>query len=538
MSKLRSHRRLVPIVILSLILAYALIVPALDPQAVHRVDLNAVYQPPSAQHWFGTDQLGRDVFVRAAQALRLSLLLALCATFFSTVLGVIGGMLAAAFGGIIDRIIMRSVDALNAIPHLLLGVVVLALWPGMAWAIVLSIALTHWTQVARIIRARLVQERERGYVSLARASGAPAAAIWCTHLVPAAIPQAGIALVLMLPHAIWHESALSFLGVGLPPQSASLGLILEDARAGILLGAWWLLFFPALLLVLVSWSVAVFAHAQPRTAPTMARRSTRSTPRQGQREGQGEGRQVDTAAIAATPEGGVTPALEARDLTVWAQDAAGGRVHLLSKVSFGALPGTITMIMGKSGAGKSLLLKSLAGLLPHDLHSGGELRVNGHSVTQLQIAKLRGSSLVFIPSSAATALNPVRTVGSMLRSELRRNHQPHRHEALVQIMQQVDLQPQLLKSYPHELSGGQAQRVLLSLALISRAETVLLDEPTSALDRATRDVVIGVLSRLAHQGSSIVMTTHDPQLAGAFGARVVRIEGGHLMEKMASEVGA
>ncbi len=168
---------------------------------------------------------------------------------------------------------MRLVDVTNALPHLLLAVVIVALWRGQWWAIVLSIVLTHWTQVARIVRSRLLAERTADYVLLARASGASSAAIWCTHLIPAVAPQAAIALVLQLPHAIWHESSLSFLGVGLPPESASLGLLLEDARGGLLAGAWWLLVFPAGLLVLVSWSTASLVDTAGR------RRGRRAFPR-------------------------------------------------------------------------------------------------------------------------------------------------------------------------------------------------------------------------------------------------------------------
>ncbi|MCO1337844.1 ABC transporter permease, partial [Kocuria polaris] len=242
--------------LLGLAVLYAVLVPWLQPLDPRAVDLSAVLRAPSAEHPFGTDQLGRDVWIRSAQALRMSLMLALLASLASTVLGVGIGWLAAWRGGVVDRVLMRLVDATNAMPHLLLAVMIVALWPGRWWAIILSIALTHWTQVARIVRSRLISERTADYVHLARAGGAPASFIAFTHLIPAIAPQAAIALALQLPHAIWHESALSFLGVGLPPESASLGLLLEDARGGLASGAWWLLVFPAGLLVLVGQATA------------------------------------------------------------------------------------------------------------------------------------------------------------------------------------------------------------------------------------------------------------------------------------------
>ena len=156
-----SRPRLLPLALLGLAVLYAVLVPWLQPLDPRAVDLEAVLQAPSPEHFFGTDQLGRDVWIRSAQGLRMSLLLALLASGFSTVLGVGVGLLAAWRGGLVDRIAMRLVDATNALPHLLLAVVIVALWRGQWWAIVLSIALTHWTQVARIVRSRLLA-RTRG----------------------------------------------------------------------------------------------------------------------------------------------------------------------------------------------------------------------------------------------------------------------------------------------------------------------------------------------------------------------------------------
>lgn len=241
---------------LLLVAAYALIVPltdAADPRLVH---LGAFLAPPSPEHPMGTDLLGRDLWVRCAQALRISLLIAAAAALASTVIGVLVGALAGAAGGIADRIAMRVVDGTNALPHLLLGLVLLSLFRGQWWAIVASIGLTHWTQVARIVRAEILQVRTLDFVNAAIGAGATRIQVWCTHLLPAVIPQALIAVVLLLPHAVWHESSLSFLGVGLPPNDPSLGTLLEDARAGLLAGGWWLLAFPAGLLAATALALA------------------------------------------------------------------------------------------------------------------------------------------------------------------------------------------------------------------------------------------------------------------------------------------
>jgi ABC-type dipeptide/oligopeptide/nickel transport system permease subunit len=251
--------------------AYAVVVPLFSSVDPRVVELDRALAAPSGAHLMGTDLLGRDLLVRCAQGLRVSLLLAAAAAIVSTVLGVIIGTASALVGGFVDKLVMRLVDATNALPHLLLGVVIASLWRGQWWAIVASIGLTHWTQVARIVRSEILSIRTREHVLAAISFGASRRQVWATHLVPAVVPQALIAVVLLLPHAVWHESALSFLGVGLPPNDPSLGTLLQDARSGILAGGWWLLVFPAGLLTTVCLAIAgIGGHLRDRAMPRRA----------------------------------------------------------------------------------------------------------------------------------------------------------------------------------------------------------------------------------------------------------------------------
>lgn len=264
------QRSWLPSAVLALVLAcYVILAPILAPDSWHEVHLEQARQPPSTRHWFGTDNAGRDLFLRAALGLRISLLIASLCAVLSTLLGMLVGTLAAASGGWRDGVLMRLADATNALPHLLLGIVVVAFFPGSPVAIIASITLTHWPPVARIVRSVTLATHRMDHVDAAYLAGASRWAVVRRHLLPAAAGQGAVAMVLTLPHAIWHESTLSFLGFGLPPDRPSLGTLLEISRAEIFLGAWWTLALPALLLVATTLAVAGLATVlRQRLAPS------------------------------------------------------------------------------------------------------------------------------------------------------------------------------------------------------------------------------------------------------------------------------
>ncbi|OZE24347.1 ABC transporter permease [Rhodococcus sp. 05-2254-6] len=259
-------------VALAALTVYAVAVPMLAGVDDRVVDFSSARLGPSAQHPFGTDSAGRDLFVRSASAVGTSLLIAVACAALATILGCVVGLAAGVWGGRVDRIVMRSTDAVNALPHLLLGIVIVAMFRGSVVAIVASIALTHWTQVARIVRSEILRLREREFVDAAILAGASRFHVATRHFVPAVLPQAMIAVVLLLPHAVWHESTLSFLGFGLPPHEPSLGTLLEEARSSLLLGSWWTLVFPAAILLVATLSVAVLGSAM-RARVTLVRPS-------------------------------------------------------------------------------------------------------------------------------------------------------------------------------------------------------------------------------------------------------------------------
>ena len=249
--------RLLPsAVILVLVALTVLVVPLVVELNEQYVDLAVANRPPSAAHLFGTDELGRDVLLRCVYALRVSLTVGLVAAVISAVVGTAVGALAGTVGGWFDRVLMRVVDAIASVPHLLLGIVIVAVLRPSLTAVIISIALTHWLTAARIVRSEVLSLRTRPFIDAAIVGGASRLRVLTRHLLPNVAPQILLATTLMVPHAVWHETALSFLGLGLPPHAASIGNMINDAQRSLLTGGWWMSLAPGLLLIITTLAVS------------------------------------------------------------------------------------------------------------------------------------------------------------------------------------------------------------------------------------------------------------------------------------------
>ncbi len=242
--------------VLGVLILAVLVVPLVVNLDQQVVDLAAANRPPELAHPFGTDELGRDVLLRCVYGLRVSLAVGLVAALVSTVIGTAVGALAGAVGGWTDRLLMRLVDAVASVPHLLLGIIIVAVLRPSLGAVVLSIALTHWLSSARIVRSEVLSLRSRPFVDAAIVGGSSRARIMVRHLLPNVAPQVLLTATLMVPHAIWHETALSFLGLGLPSHLASIGNMLNDASRSLLTGGWWMSLAPGLVFVVTTLAVA------------------------------------------------------------------------------------------------------------------------------------------------------------------------------------------------------------------------------------------------------------------------------------------
>jgi ABC-type dipeptide/oligopeptide/nickel transport system permease subunit len=217
------------LVIIALLCFLAIFAPVLSPYSPYEQDLYRVLAPPSAVHWFGTDNLGRDLFSRILYGARVSLFVGIGSTALSAVLGVIIGLLAGFKGGLIDAIIMRVTDAFLCFPPLIFILAMsAALGPGLQ-NVMLSFAIFGWTGFARITRGQVLLVRELPFIEAARSVGVPPRRIMLRHILPNILAPILITITITVGTAILVESGVSFLGLGVQPPTASWG---KELRVG------------------------------------------------------------------------------------------------------------------------------------------------------------------------------------------------------------------------------------------------------------------------------------------------------------------
>lgn len=207
--------------------------------------------PPSLSHLFGTDWLGRDMFTRTVKGLTLSISVGMIAATCSAVIATTIGIAAATLGKTADRILSWVIDLFLSVPHLVTLILIAFVCGGGIKGVIIGISLTHWPSLSRIIRAEVLQLRSSEYIKVSKRLGKSSWWIATRHLLPHLFPQLLIGLLLLFPHAILHEAAITFLGLGLSPHQPAIGIILSEAMRYLSTGMWWLAVFPGLCLLVV-----------------------------------------------------------------------------------------------------------------------------------------------------------------------------------------------------------------------------------------------------------------------------------------------
>ncbi|MFC7686015.1 ABC transporter permease [Ureibacillus sp. GCM10028918] len=240
------------VIALIIVTLLAIFVPVFSPYS-YREQLGIYNAAPSAAHWFGTDDLGRDIFVRVWQGARISLFIGITAAVIDLIIGVFWGSISGLAGGRLDNIMMRIADILSAVPYLLVVIILLVvLEPGLL-PMIIALSITGWVNMARIVRGEVLSIKNQEYVLAARTLGATTGHLIMRHIVPNALGAILVTMTLTIPSAIFTESFLSYLGLGVPAPTASWGTMASEGNKA-LTSAPWRLIFPAFFI-----SLTIFA---------------------------------------------------------------------------------------------------------------------------------------------------------------------------------------------------------------------------------------------------------------------------------------
>lgn len=502
----------------------ALLSAQLDTSPVHTPGLR-----PDSLHLLGTDHSGRDLFSLLTRSSGISLGISLTAAFCATLIGALLGCVAGYLRSFADDVIMRVTDIFLLIPSLPLVIVLAAyLGPGM-FQISLLITLTAWPATARVIRAQVLKLREAAFVKNARNMGAGKLYIILHHILPNCGELLLAKIALNIAGALLTESGISFLGLG-DPAHMSWGSMLKDAFEGaaLLNGCWWW-YLPPMLCISVT--VMLFNLAgeslMNRTPSATASRVPMDTA-------------PDTSA-ASHPHGSQStsapPLLSVRGLTIAFPNSSGEASQpVVNGLDLEIRQGQKYTLVGATGAGKSLLLLAILGLLPREAHALGQVRVNGQDISTFSnqdLLRYRGTAAGYVPQGIGCALNPVLPIGIQIAERIRIHFRLDCREAMTRALRSllaVGLPDpdKRIYDYPHHLSGGMKQRALMAMALVSDPPLLLADEPTKGLDPAAFEDVMAMFRGLRDQ--AVLAVSHDLKFAESLGGNVLVMVSGTVVE--------
>lgn len=244
----KTKTLIITIITLSIILGITIVGVLLSPSALE-ADFTSKNLPPSMSHLFGTDWMGRNMLYRTLKGLSTSIVIGVVAATVSAVIAVMVGTMAGTMPKWVDTIIIWCIDLVMGIPHIVLLILIsFAMGRGLKGLIV-GIAVTHWPSLARLVRGEVLQLHNEQYIKLSKNLGKSNLYIMRKHILPHIIPQFIIGLILLFPHAILHEAAITFLGFGLLPEQPAVGIILSESMKYLSSGMWWLAVFPGAMLV-------------------------------------------------------------------------------------------------------------------------------------------------------------------------------------------------------------------------------------------------------------------------------------------------
>ena len=520
---------------------------------------------PSAAHWLGTTVFAQDVLSQVLASTQATLFVGLLAAAIATALSILFGVTAGYIGGGTDEGLSLVANVFLAIPGLPLLIVLADYVPSAGSSIFLVaaiIAVTTWAYTARTLRAQTLSLRNRDFVEAARVSGEGRLRIILVEVLPNLIPIVAASFLFTTLSAVGAYVALAFLGLagaptGNPPGLWNWGEMLREGFANnAVRGGWWWWWAPpgicvALLgtgLALLNFGIDEFINPRLRVAGLSRRAAKKAGITQRTTLGV-----TPVAGHVTTPvrQSGATDAvLEIHGLSVdygYGDDA----VHAVLGCDLVLRRGKVLGLAGESGSGKTTLsLAAIRLLRPPAVITAGQVLFHSKPISgdgpkgtidllaagPQELREVRWSEIAVVLQSALNALNPVITIGAQF-DDLLRVHRPHlsaeeRWAKSSELLDMVGMNPERLRRYPHELSGGMRQRVMIAMALALDPQVVIFDEPTTALDVVTQREILEELMGLRDRlGFAALFITHDLSLLVEIADEIAVMYAGRVMER-------
>lgn len=467
------------------------------PYDIAEQDLLGRLQGPSADHWLGTDAVGRDLFSRIFTAGALPLLAAALMVTVALGIGLPLALIAAERGGKTEQVISRWAEMIMSLPGTVVLLAAIGAFGSRTYLVMIVLGVLVSAPTYRIFVGVAQSTRQRLYVDAARVNGLSSFRVNLSHVLP------GMARVIAVQAAQFYGigllviAGLAFLGFGPAEPTPSWGFMIAEASKNIFAAPW--LLVPAgsaLAITVIAANLLADALSDQVSIPVAV-----------------PTRQAPTVLTDAVHNQEAT--LSVSGLTV----AVDGGPALVSDVSFSLEAGQVLGLVGESGCGKTMTSRSLLGLLPSGVGvASGSIHWKGRELIGLsdkEFRSIRGSEIAMISQEPMVALDPLFSVEYQLTRPIRRLRGVGRSEAkaiAVELMEQVGIVDidRVLKSYPHQLSGGMAQRISIALALSGEPELLIADEPTTALDVTVQAEILSLLRHLvATSGLSVVLVSHD-----------------------------
>ncbi|MEM8856680.1 MAG: dipeptide/oligopeptide/nickel ABC transporter permease/ATP-binding protein [Chloroflexota bacterium] len=486
------------------------------------------------EHLLGTDNLGRDAYSRLIYGTRISVQASLLGVAIAMLLGLPIGLLAGFIGGRFDRIVMWVVDIIFSLPGILIAFGVIAVLGNGLLNAMIAVGVVLSTRFARLSRGVVLAEREELYVDGARVGGLSTRTIIFKHILPNIAPPLIVQTSLLFGAVILIEAGLSFLGVGVPISEPSWGRMLAESRSVLATNPF--LSVPpgvAIALTVLAWNILGdgLRDALGRDI-TNNQLTTVSKSKEGTSAGLGYSHISDKEADKA--------ALMLQNIEVRFPSPRGEDVVILNNVSYAVMPGETLGIVGESGSGKSMSVMASMGIVPSPGRvTSGTVHLGQKNITNMSesdLEKVRGQEISMIFQEPIASLNPSLTVGQQLIQPMQKHLGMSKADAwahATDLLRQVRIpEPERrMDEYPHQFSGGMAQRVGIARALSCNPSVLIADEPTTALDVTVQGQIIDLLKDLQNDlGLAIVFITHDLGVIAEVADRIAVMYAGEVIE--------